>query len=94
MSKDLKMMLIAAAVIAVALPASAQQKIPPDPGAAANVKQSEQYEQVLQSNPSFRAKRMKEECGPINDPQLHQQCVDSFGAGSAPRKSKKASTAQ
>ena len=94
MSKDLRIMLVAAALIAIALPASAQQKLPPDQGAAANVRQSEQYEQVLHSNPSFRAKRMKEECGPINDPQLHQQCVESFGAGSAPRKSKKASTAQ
>ena len=94
MSKDLRIMLVAAALIAVAVPASAQQKIPPDPGAAANVRQSEQYEQVLHSNPSFRAKRMQQECGPINDPQLHQQCVDSFGAAGTPRKSKKASTAQ
>jgi hypothetical protein len=94
MSKNIRIMLVAAALIAVAVPASAQQKIPPDPGAAANVRQSEQYEQVLHSNPGFRAKRMQEECGPINDPQLHQQCVDSFGAASAPRKSKKASAAQ
>jgi hypothetical protein len=94
MSNDLRIMLIAAALIAFTLPASAQQKIPPDPGAVANVKQSEQYEQVLHGNPSFRAKRMQEECGPINDPQLHQQCVDSFGAASAPGKSKKSSAAQ
>jgi hypothetical protein len=94
MSKGLTIMLVTTALIAFTLPVSAQQKIPPDPGAAANVKQSEQYEQVLHSNPSFRAKRMQEECGPINDPQLHQQCVDSFGAGNAPRKSKKASAAQ
>jgi hypothetical protein len=93
MSKDLKIMLVAAGLIAFALPASAQN-IPPDQGAAANVRQSEQYEQVLHSNPSFRAKRMKEECGPINDPQLHQQCVESFGAVSAPRKGKKASATQ
>ena len=65
---------VAVLLIAFAAPASAQ--IPPDPGAAANVRQSEQYEQVLRSNPSFRAKRMREECGPINDPQLHQQCVE------------------
>jgi hypothetical protein len=93
MPKYLLTIMAAGALIALALPASAQ-KIPPDPGAAANVKQSEQYEQALHSNPSFRAKRMQEECGPINDPQLHQQCVDSFGAGSAPRKSKKATAAQ
>lgn len=90
MSKGLSIVLIAAALIASTLPASAQ-KIPADPGAAANVRQSEQYEQVLRSNPGFRAKRMQEECGPINDAQLHQQCVDSFGADNAPRKGKKAS---
>ena len=68
------MMPAAVLLIAVAAPAWAQI----DPGAAANVRQSEQYEQALRSNPSFRAKRMKEECGPITDPQLHQQCVASF----------------
>jgi len=93
MSKDLSIVLAAAGLIALAIPASAQN-IPPDPGAAANVRQSEQYEQVLRSNPSFRAKRMQEECGPINDPQLHQQCVASFGAGIAPRKGKNATATQ
>jgi hypothetical protein len=93
MFRNLSIALAAAALVALAIPASAQN-IPPDPGAAANVRQSEQYEQVLHSNPSFRAKRMQEECGPINDPQLHQQCVDSFGAGSAPRKGKNAAVAQ
>jgi len=93
MSRDLPIMVVAAALIALALTAHAQT-IPPDPGAAANVRQSEQYEQVLRSNPSFRAKRMQEECGPINDPQLHQQCVDSFGAGSTPRKGKNAAATQ
>jgi hypothetical protein len=27
---------------------------------------------------AFRQARMREECGPITDPQLHQQCLDSF----------------
>ena len=93
MSKYLSIILATGALITFALPASAQ-KIPSDPGAAANVKQSEQYEQALQGNSSFREKRMKEECGPINDPELHQQCVASFGGESAPRKGKKASTPQ
>ena len=93
MSKYLSIILATGALITFALPASAQ-KIPPDPGAAANVKQSEQYEQAVHGNSSFRAKRMKEECGPINDPELHQQCVASFGGESAPRKSKKTSTSQ
>jgi hypothetical protein len=68
--------------------ASAQTE-PPDQGAAANVRQSQQYEQVLHSNPSFRAKRMQEECGPVTDPELHASCVASFGGGapsSSPRK--------
>ena len=93
MSKYLLTMFAAGALITFALPASAQN-IPADPGAAANVKQSEQYEQAVHGNSSFRAKRMKEECGPINDPELHQQCVASFGGESAPRKSKKTSTPQ
>ena len=66
------------------------QQTPPDPGAAANVKQSQTYEQVLQSNPSFRAKRMQQECGPITDAELHASCVASFGGegAPAPRKSR------
>ena len=65
------------------------QKTPPDPGAAANVKQSQQYEQALQGNSSFRARRMQQECGPISDPELHASCVASFGGGGAPpRKSR------
>ena len=63
----------------------AAQTTPPDPGAAANVHQSQQYEQVLRTNPSFRAKRMQEECGPVTDPDLHASCVASFGGeGAAP----------
>jgi len=74
-----------AAALLIALTARAGAQIPPDPGAAANVRQSEQYEQALRSNPSFRAKRMQEECGPVTDPELHQQCIASFGgAGAAP----------
>ena len=59
---------------------AALAQTPPDPGPAANVKQSGQYERAVQSNSSFRAQRIKKECGPISDPQLHQQCVDSFGS--------------
>jgi len=74
------MMPAAVLLIAVAAPAGAQI----DPGAAANVRQSDQYEQAVRSNPGFRAQRMKQECGPITDPQLHQQCVASFGGDGAP----------
>jgi hypothetical protein len=44
-----------------------------------NVRDSERYEAVVHSNRSFRASRVQKECGPINDPQLHANCVASFG---------------
>ena len=43
-----------------------------------NVLESKQYEQLLGTNPAFRQARIKKECGPITDPQLHQGCVASF----------------
>jgi hypothetical protein len=43
-----------------------------------NVVESHQYEGLLQSNSKFRQARMNKECGPITDPQLHQQCLSSF----------------
>ena len=46
-----------------------------------NVRQSQQYESLVCSNPGFRAKRIQQECGPINDPQLHQSCLASFDCG-------------
>jgi hypothetical protein len=73
----------AAMVSGLAAAASAQTQTPNDPGAAANVRQSQQYEQVLQGNSAFRAKRMQQECGPITDPQLHESCVASFGGGAS-----------
>jgi len=44
-----------------------------------NVRDSERYEAVVHANGSFRANRITKECGPINDPQLHANCVASFG---------------
>jgi hypothetical protein len=43
------------------------------------VRDSKRYEAVVHSNSSFRANRINKECGPINDPQLHANCVASFG---------------
>jgi hypothetical protein len=67
-------------LLAAAAPASAQAPAPRDPGAAANVRESEQYTQLLRSSPTFRAQRMQLECGPINDPELLASCVASFQA--------------
>ena len=80
--------MVAALMLVCAGQVSAQTQTPPDPGAAANVRQSQTYEQVLQGNPSFRAKRLQQECGPVTDPQLHASCVASFGGGGAPPPSK------
>jgi len=43
-----------------------------------NIIESERYSQLLRTSPHFRAQRMRLECGPIADPQLHDQCVQSF----------------
>src|SRR5215472_6069140 len=43
-----------------------------------NVAESAQYDRLLKESPAFRQARMRKECGPITDRQLHQQCLDSF----------------
>jgi hypothetical protein len=43
-----------------------------------NVADSERYDRLLENNAAFRQARIRKECGPITDPQLHQQCLDSF----------------
>jgi len=40
--------------------------------------ESAHYDRLLQTNMAFRERRKNMECGPINDPQLHQQCLASF----------------
>jgi hypothetical protein len=55
-----------------------------------NVRESQQYERLLCTNPAFRAKRIAQECGPVSDPQLHQSCIASFECGAQRRGSQKA----
>jgi hypothetical protein len=43
-----------------------------------NVIESKQYDRLLETNPAFRQARMRKECGPITDPELHQSCLASF----------------
>jgi hypothetical protein len=43
-----------------------------------NILHSEHYSRLVATNPRFRQARMRRECGPITDPALHQQCVQSF----------------
>ena len=50
----------------------------PNWSARQNVIESERYDRLVERNRAFRQARERKECGPITDPQLHQQCLDSF----------------
>jgi hypothetical protein len=81
--------LAGALVLALGGGVSAQQT-PPDPGAAANIRQSQQYEQMLRSSAAFRAKRMQLECEAIADAELRASCEASFQAyGPTPTSTKR-----
>jgi hypothetical protein len=73
--------LAAAALIAAGTAAASAQ--PASQNAEQNVRESQQYERLLCTNPSFRAKRIAQECGPVTDPQLHESCVASFQCGAS-----------
>jgi hypothetical protein len=64
----------------------------PSWSAQQNVVESHSYDRLLQTSQAFRAQRMRKECGPVTDPQLHSQCIASFqrdepyvGSSAAPR---------
>ena len=82
--------LVAAGLIGAAASAWAQSK-PPE-SAEQNVRESQQYEQLLCSNPAFRAKRIAQECGPLQGSQFYAGCMASFqcGAGRVPVSSDRA----
>ena len=59
-----------------------------------NVIESRHYDALVASNPGFRAFRMRKECGPITDPEMRNNCLQSFnqyepgvavGSSTAPR---------
>ena len=76
---------VAAGFMAVAGSALAQKR---GDSAEQNVRESQQYESLVCSNAAFRAKRVQQECGPINDPQLHESCLASFDCGAGAPKAK------
>ena len=49
-----------------------------DWSARRNVIESQRYDRLLQTSMGFRHARMRRECGPITDRQLHAQCLASF----------------
>ena len=50
----------------------------PNWSARQNVIDSHRYEHLVRTDRSFREARMRKECGPISDPQLHASCIASF----------------
>jgi len=56
-----------------------QGSSPPNWSAGQNVIESHRYDRMLETSRAFREARMRRECGPITDPQLHQSCIASFG---------------
>jgi hypothetical protein len=80
--------LVAAGLIAAASASWAQSR--GNEGAAQNVQQSQQYERLLCTNPAFRAKRIAQECGPLQGSQFYDSCVASFQCGAVRRHSNKA----
>ena len=52
--------------------------VSPSWSARQNVIDSQRYDRLLEASRGFREARMRQECGPITDPQLHSACLASF----------------
>ncbi len=70
---------VAGAALVAASGASWAQRGPES--ASQNVRESEQYERLVCSNPSFRARRIQQECGPLQGTQFYDSCLASFQCG-------------
>jgi hypothetical protein len=64
--------------------AAAQTSGNPNETPDQNVRQSQQYQQLICTNPAFRAKRIAQECGPLQGSQFYDSCVASFDCGKQP----------
>ena len=72
--------LAATSVQAAPVPSKPHQHVKWYESPAQNVRKSQQYDYLVATNGSFRAYRMRKECGPIRDPELRASCLGSFGA--------------
>jgi hypothetical protein len=70
--------LAATSVQAAPVPTNSHQHAKWHETPAQNVRKSQQYDYLVETNGSFRAYRMRKECGPIRDPELRANCVGSF----------------
>ena len=74
-----------AAILMIA--ASAALAAPRSDSAESNVRESQQYEQLLCTNAAFRNKRIAQECGPLQGSQFYESCVASFQCGAVRHRS-------
>jgi hypothetical protein len=70
--------LAATSVQAAPVPSKPHQHVKWHESPAQNVRKSQQYDYLVATNSSFRASRMRKECGPIRDAELRASCVGSF----------------
>lgn len=70
--------LASASVQAAPIPTKPNQHAKWHETPAQNVRKSRQYDYLVATNSSFRAYRMRKECGPIRDPELRANCLSSF----------------
>jgi len=82
MSQRYAPVLFALALIGAAGAASAQT--PANETPQANVKSSQQYQQLVCTNKAFRASRIAKECGPLQGSQFYDSCVASFDCDKTP----------
>jgi len=84
MARGLTGIVFAAVLIAGAGAALAQTPAAHDETPQQNVKASQQYQQLLCSNPKFRQTRIDKECGPLQGSQFYDSCVASFNCDKQP----------
>ena len=72
---------VVAAVALVATGGTAIAQRGGDESPDQNVKQSQQYEQLVCTNAAFRAKRIAQECGALQGSEFYDNCVASFNCG-------------
>ena len=72
--------LAATSVQAAPVPTKPHQHAKGHETPAQNVRKSQHYDHLVATNRSYRAYRMRKECGPIRDADLRASCVGSFNA--------------
>jgi len=84
MTRGLASVVFAVALICGAGGALAQSPAATDETPQQNVKASQQYQQMLCTNASFRKTRIDKECGPLQGSQFYDSCVASFNCDKQP----------